>query len=156
MRLYRLTKTRFAAEAWTGNGARDYGGRWNSEGTPMVYTTGVPSLAVLEVLVHLDAFPGLGGFSLLAIDVPDSLIVQIDPAALPGGWDAPTAPKAAQAIGDNWIREGASVALGVPSAILPIEYNFLLNPKHHAFKAIAAKASVLPFEFDNRLFKSRG
>lgn len=156
MKLFRLTKTRYAAEAWTGAGARDYGGRWNHEGTAMVYATGSASLAVLEVLVHMQEAPGLGNYTLLSVDVPDDDVQMLDIEALPENWDAAITPDVVQTIGDTWAKEGHSVALAVPSAILPVELNFLLNPQHPHFPEIIKSATVVPFEFDGRLFKSSG
>lgn len=154
MKLFRLTKSRYASEAWTGSGARDYGGRWNHEGTAMVYATGSASLAVLEVLVHMHEAPGLGKYTLLTIDVPDSLIEVLDVEALPRNWDAPISPDDVQTIGDIWIKEGNALALAVPSAILPVEHNFLINPHHSRLRKIVSNAVTVPFEFDGRLFKS--
>lgn len=120
----------------------------------MVYSTGAASLAVLEILVHMHEPPGLSGFTLLSIDVPENLIELLDESALPAGWDSAITPDSVQTIGDTWIQQSHALALAVPSAILPIEYNYLLNPQHTAFQSIVAKAQQVPFEFDERLFKS--
>lgn len=120
----------------------------------MVYATGSASLAVLEVLVHMHEAPGLGKYTLLTIDVPDSLIEVLDVEALPRNWDAPISPDDVQTIGDIWIKEGNALALAVPSAILPVEHNFLINPHHSRLRKIVSNAVTVPFEFDGRLFKS--
>lgn len=125
-----------------GEGARLYGGRWNSPGRPMLYTAASPSLAVLEVLVHLDLPPGLLplDYRLLGIEVPD---------------DAPqlvldTAPDDSVAAGDAFLTAGAALCLRVPSQIVPQEINTLINPRHPAFAGVRVEREE-PFRFDPRL-----
>lgn len=127
---FRIVKRKFAHGAFSGTGARLYGGRWNSIGTPMVYTAGSLSLAVLEWRVHLAQWPP-----------PPLLIVQVQfeeslvwaPARFPAGWDRFPALPSVAAFGDRWINSLRSVILRVPSAVVPGEWNYLLNPKHPEF-----------------------
>ena len=76
MIVYRLAKAAFTA--LDGEGARLFGGRWNSPGRPMIYTAASPSLAVLEVLVHLDLPIDLmpDDYRLLAIEIPDDAPIE--------------------------------------------------------------------------------
>src|SRR5215217_6516134 len=114
-----------------GEGARLYGGRWNSPGVPVVYAASHLSLAVLELLVHTD--PDLLPADLVAheVELPDDLSVErVDLATLPDDWrDVPDHP-ACRAIGDAWAAEARAAVLVVPSAVVPQEANWLLNPRH--------------------------
>ncbi|MEJ4044222.1 RES family NAD+ phosphorylase [Erwinia sp. SLM-02] len=151
MILYRLTKTRFAAGAWSGQGAKEAGGRWNSVGTAMVYAAEAASLTMLETLVHLHAANLLDSFTLLSIDVDDELIQMIDNQILPANWAAAEAPLELAEIGDRWVESGDAVALRVPSALSPVEFNFLLNPRHPQFLSVVSRAVKIDFQFDSRL-----
>jgi RES domain-containing protein len=134
-----------------GEGARRAGGRWNSPGIPVVYTSSALSLAVLELLAHTD--PDLLPNDLYAfeIDVPDSLTADmLDVSQLPAGWrDIPNHP-ACRAIGDEWVERGNQVVLGVPSAVVPEELNYLINPAHPDTGRIKVVRSR-PFSLDQRL-----
>ncbi|HHN6585520.1 TPA: RES family NAD+ phosphorylase [Escherichia coli] len=155
MILYRLTKTKYLSTAWTGFGAREAGGRWNSPGVSMVYVSETASLTMLETLVHLHAAHILDSFTLLRIDVPDEQIQTASMDELPDNWADEDAPPELAAYGDAWCFSGGSVALRVPSALLPVEYNFLMNPEHPDFFTIIQKAQTIPFRFDRRLTPSR-
>lgn len=74
MILYRMTKTRYISTAWSGLGAKEAGGRWNSVGTALVYLSETASLTMLETLVHINAPQLLDAYTLLSIDVPDDQI----------------------------------------------------------------------------------
>lgn len=106
---------------------------------------------MLETLVHLHAANLLDTFTLLLIDVPDALIQRIDVGQLPVDWAASEAPVALAQAGDEWVARAEAVALRIPSALSPVEYNFLLNPAHPQFSAIIARAKPVTFRFDERL-----
>jgi RES domain-containing protein len=134
---FRLCKTKFLASAFSGDGARIHGGRWNSPGLAMVYTSSSLSLATLEVLVHLedpDAFARL--FSWIALEIPDDSVERLNPAILPAGWSADEMNTASQATGDAWLRSMRTAVLAVPSVVTPGEWNYLLNPAHPRFSEI--------------------
>lgn len=154
MILYRLTKTKYLSTAWTGYGAKEAGGRWNNVGTPMIYASEAASLTMLETLVHLHAASLLDAFTLLRIDIPDEQIQLADMAELPGNWADEEAPPELAAYGDAWSNAGDAIALRVPSALSPVEFNYLLNPSHADFRGLATQAIEIPFQFDTRL-KSR-
>lgn len=150
MRLHRLCRR--AHRDLDGEGARLYGGRWSSPGLPAVYTSRTLSLAALEYLVHLD--PALAPRDLVALelDLPDPLVTTLDPARLPKGWRGlPADPKCA-ALGDAWLASGSSVGWAVPSAIVPVEWNVILNPRHRDFRRVKVIGEQA-FEFDARLIK---
>jgi RES domain-containing protein len=147
---WRLLKTRHLANAFTGEGARAYGGRWNGPGTRVVYCAEHVSLAVLEVLVHLEHSAPLRAYSLIRVDVPDAGIEWLARETLPATWNAYPAPPATRRIGDAWVASRRSLALAVPSVLVPGEHNFLLNPAHPDFRRVSRK-KPRPFLFDARL-----
>jgi RES domain-containing protein len=151
-RVYRLSlakHTRDADDLLTGEGARLYGGRWNHKGTAIVYAASHVSLAVLEALVPSETLPT--NMVLIAYDVPEAPApAERLPASLPRDWAAYPFPKTTQDIGTAWAKSRATLALRVPSAVVPHEMNWLLNPHHPAIARV--KATVLgPFSFDGRL-----
>ncbi len=134
---FRLCKTNFLTTVFSGEGARLHGGRWNSPGLSVVYTSSSLSLATLEVLVHLDdpdAFARL--FSWVRLEIPEDSIEKLDETHLPSGWRADETNASSRAIGDAWIHSRRTVALAVPSVVTPGEWNYLLNPAHPDFAAI--------------------
>jgi len=147
---WRITKQKHAKTAFTGDGARLYGGRWNSPGTPVVYTAESQSLAVLEMLVHLDSTEILTKYVLFQVEIDTSHIEPVDKAKLPRNWKADPAPERVRAIGDAWIARGDSAVLRVPSALVPGESNFLLNPGHSDFPRLTIY-KPLSFRFDPRI-----
>jgi len=134
--VWRFVKTKYAATAWSGEGAREYGGRWNGPGTRVAYASGSVSLAMLEVLVHLNASQLLTSYSLVSARVPDRLVQVLPRDTLPTNWKNSPAPAEAAAIGDRWVSEAQSVVLAVPSVLVETELNYLLNPGHRDFSRI--------------------
>ncbi len=129
----------------SGDGARRYGGRWNSPGRPVVYLAEHPALAALEVRVHLDLpFELLpDDYVLLSVSVRDGSIRETQTS------------ENTVAAGNAWLEAGQTAALRVPSVLVPHAFNILLNPRH-AVAANAGVASVEPFRFDPRLWQPRG
>jgi RES domain-containing protein len=152
---WRIVQPRFAKDAFSGEGARRYGGRWNSPGIAVVYTAQSLSLAVLEILVHVDSEKLLANYIAIPITFEESLVTKLslsEEAELPRNWHAGPASKATRRLGDQWAAEGRSPVLQVPSAVIPSESNFLLNPVHADFHKLIPGKPV-PFEFDPRLVK---
>ncbi|MCB1061643.1 MAG: RES family NAD+ phosphorylase [Verrucomicrobiae bacterium] len=148
MNCYRIVTPRYAHSALSGEGARLYGGRWNPPGWRCVYAAGSRSLAALEMLVHLTGRSRGLVYRLLTIDVPDELVAEVP--VLPDGWDATPAGGVPQSIGAEWLIAGKTVALKVPSVIIPEESNFLLNPQAPGFPEIRVIAER-DFQLDLRL-----
>jgi RES domain-containing protein len=148
--VWRIVKTKFAAHSFDGEGASRYGGRWNSPGTRMVYTSQSIALAVLEILVNLKETSLLSSYSLCAAHFDASLVSSLDRSKLPANWRASPFPPEVQLIGDSWIASQSSVALEVPSAIIERESNYLINPSHPHFASVAIDEPI-PFNFDPRL-----
>ncbi|HEY1252435.1 MAG TPA: RES family NAD+ phosphorylase [Thermoanaerobaculia bacterium] len=153
-RVWRLCKRAHAA--FDGEGARLVGGRWNPRGTRMIYTSGSLSLAALEILVHCE--PTLLPADLVAIaaDIPASLAIEpVDESLLPADWTRMPAPDALAELGKAWLAAARSPVLSVPSAIVPRERNYLLNPAHPDFARIR-RGSPEGFSLDPRLRRKSG
>ena len=149
MRAWRVTKAIHAHDAFSGNGAANDGGRWNSTGTLVVYTAHSISLACLEVLVggiKIDLLRR--SFVVIPVDFDSSLAATI--SSLPKAWNEyPPAP-ATQRIGDEWVKNGNSAVLMVPSAVIMGEFNYLINPTHADFSKLSI-GSPEKLTFDQRL-----
>jgi RES domain-containing protein len=146
---WRIVKEKHAATAFTGEGAAKTGGRWNSRGVPVIYTSCTKALAALESLVHLNP-PVQFKYVAIRIKFDDALVEIFPSKALPADWQTEPPPPSTKALGDAWVREGRSVILQVPSVIIPGEPNYLLNLTHPDFKRISI-GKPEPFAFDPRL-----
>ncbi|MDP4528270.1 RES domain-containing protein [Alkalimonas delamerensis] len=151
MLLYRLVHQKWAAQAFDGEGARLYGGRWNSKGKACIYTAGSEALAMLEVLVHLNNRVALKQFRLFQLQLPDDALLSLSPQHLPANWQMQPASAGTANIGDSWLQEQASLALAVPSVLAPREHNILLNPSHPDYSACLDNRIELDFMPDPRL-----
>jgi RES domain-containing protein len=147
---WRIVQERHAAEAFSGEGARLYGGRWNSPGIPMIYTAQSRALAALEMLVHLDSPLLLRSFLLFEVTFDDAAVMEINPTDLPANWRDEPVPPGTQAIGDAWAAKAATPILRVPSVLIPQEGNFLLNPRHPEMSKVQF-GKPEQFAFDPRL-----
>ena len=150
IRAWRLIKAKHTDEAFAGEGARLWGGRWNSKGVRVVYTAASLSLATLEVMVHTPFYNALKNYVCIPIDFGPRLSRSISIEDLPDNWQADPIPESVRAIGDQWIQNQDSIILRVPSAIIPVEYNYLINPAHPDFKKLVIR-SPQKFTFDLRL-----
>ncbi len=151
--LWRVVKRTHAATAFDGKAAQRFGGRWNSPGRRAVYASASKALAVLEVLVHIEVLGRpLPYFVAFAFDVDDKLVDRLPAARLPRLWRTARGLSATQRIGDEWLASGRAVALAVPSAIVPEESNYILNPAHSAFGRLRFGRFV-PFVLDPRLVR---
>lgn len=147
---WRMVPVPHGADAFTGEGARLFGGRWNSAGVPLVYGSSTVSLAMLETLVHIN--PQLPRqYMLYEVRFDASLVEEISLVKMSTGWDAEPPGLASMSVGDEWVRAGRSVVLGVPS-VLTREKNYLLNPRHKDFRRVKIGPPA-PFTFDPRLLK---
>jgi RES domain-containing protein len=152
MRFWRLCRRNYAAEAASGEGARLYGGRWNSRGVRVVYASTSLALAAIEMFVNLE--PNLRPADLVSIEgeIPEALAIsKLDPDALPPRWSEKRDESLCR-FGDEWARAGRSVALLAPSAAIRGEWNVLLNPEYPEFSKVRF-GDPEPFEFDVRMFR---
>jgi len=133
---WRIVKKKFAASAFDGEGARRNGGRWTSLGRRAVYTSSTVALATLEIVAHLDSTMPLFAYSLFQVQIPEHLITSVDLSALPAKWMDYPAPPELNVIGDTWLDKEECPVLKVPSAVVGVEFNYLLNPLHRDFAGI--------------------
>lgn len=151
IKLYRLVHSKWAAQAFDGEGARLFGGRWNSKGQLCIYTAGSEALAILEILVHLNNRVALNQYRLFQLTIERIDLMQISTSTLPASWREQPATAETARIGDSWLNQTASLALAVPSVLAPRENNILLNPKHANFSRCLASITELDFMPDPRL-----
>ena len=149
MILYRFVNKNYSVDI-SGEGARLKGGRWNSKGFPVVYTSTTISLSLLELVIHSTFYEEIQSNWLMKLDMPDSFTASLTDLSLKPDWMDD--PDYSRFIGNSFLKSKKSLLLQVPSAIIPEEYNILINPLHPDMKKIKIiKAS--PFQFDSRLFK---
>ena len=152
---WRIVRGEYAEDPFSGIGAELYGGRWNSPGRRVAYAAGSPALAAMETLVHLPypappEFHELCNFQAFQIEFDDKLLKRVEPDTLPFNWDTQPPPPGAQAVGNLWLEEGKSMALEVPSVLVPMEHNYLIDPNHPGFAGCKVTGPT-PFVFDQRL-----
>jgi RES domain-containing protein len=149
--VWRITTARFARSAFSGEGARLYGGRWSPNGVPVVYTAATQSLAMLEMLVQDQ--PLGARYVMIEARIPGGVTIdRVSIDDLPSDWRDIGARQKLRAIGAAWARKRHAAVLAAPSAIVPRESNYLVNPLHPAFKRIdLGKPSIV--ETDLRLIK---
>lgn len=144
MMVYRIAAN-LHSDDLSGTGAKMFGGRWNSVGIPMLYSSEHISLSLLELLVHARGRYFNATLDLITIKIPDN----IAPAALGTlklHWEKD--PGYTQFIGDAFIRNNQNLLLRVPSAVVQQEFNYIINPQHSDFKKIkiADKNNFVPDE----------
>jgi len=149
MIVYRFSSEQYKEDI-SGNGAGLFGGRWNSKGIPVLYTSKHISLSVLELLVHNKNYTSYKDPWLISIFIPDNILPVVTAAEkLTAGWNSN--PEYTQWMGDQFLTGAVSLILQVPSSIIPQENNLLINPNHTDFKKIKIIDTAL-FELDKRLF----
>jgi RES domain-containing protein len=152
MLVYRISREKFA-EDLSGTGARLNGGRWNSVGISMLYTSSFRSLCVLEILVHTTHNFVPTDLRLVTIKLPDdSTSGEIKYTVIKDEIDKRGVNAQFYAIGDKWIKTSNSLILKVPSVIVPEEFNYLINPFHKDLHKVKIE-NVKPFDIDKRLVK---
>ena len=157
VQLWRLAREtpEYPASDLSGKGAAKVGGRWNPVGLPVVYAASNISLAALELLVHIGEVANVRNLFLIKIDVPQAIMQRADRvkiSSISPAWQAEPPGIASIEIGRHWVDAGETLLLQAPSAIVPEESNFLINPAHKDCKRIRATV-VRRFVFDPRLAK---
>ena len=150
MRAWRICKRKFIAMAFSGEGAFRFGGRWNSRGGRIVYLGGNPSIGALELMVNTDEAEDLYRipYVIIPVDFDETLLAR--PRSLPEDWkDYPPPPSCAM-LGDRWLADGSTAILEIPSAVISLERNFIVNPLHKDFAQVKIGKGQ-KFEFDSRL-----
>ena len=151
IRAWRIVNARNAATAFSGDGSRRSGGRWNSRGYRAVYLADSLALATLEVMVHGVSYETLQNYVCILATIPNKIIQEVDQKSLHRNWRNDLPPAELRELGDRWLNEQKSAALKVPSAVIPVEFNYVLNPHHKDFGKIEI-AEPLSLAFDKRLF----
>lgn len=151
LRVWRLCNQKWAATAFDGQGAKDYGDRWNPIGTAVVYTSSSLALAALETLVHLGVRKSPLAYVSIPADIPSTVtMTRIDLNDLPTDWKQDPSPASLDSIGEKWARQNETAILVVPSSVIEEEVNYLLNPNHPDFAQITI-GQAKHFHFDPRL-----
>lgn len=151
---YRLVEDGYATrveDAFDGEGARRYGGRWNSRGRHAIYLAGSEALALLEVLVHLQDPRKLADYRLFQVELLSVEVQRLDRSDLPEAWRDDPAPADTARIGDDWLAHAGKLALAVPSTVAVRDTNYLINPDHPAFPGVVAETVELDLRVDPRL-----
>ena len=133
---WRIVDEDFLGSAFSGEGARLVGGRWNSEGMAIVYTAETLSLSLLEIIVHLEIKHALHYFKVIPISFEEQWVQKIPRDELPLLWHAVPPCFATKTIGDLWVKDALAPILRVPSAVVPQEFNYLFNPNHPDFAVL--------------------
>lgn len=149
MIVYRFARSAFSTDL-SGEGARLYGGRWNSRGAAVLYTSGSISLSLIELLMHSASYDEILVNQLMVIDTGTDECATLDHGQLKKGWQNDV--EYSRFIGDGFLSQQQSLLLKVPSVAIPEEFNYLINPLHKAFKKVKLR-TVRTFSFDARLFK---
>jgi RES domain-containing protein len=152
-KIFRIQKPKHNPTTLSGKGAKDLGGRWNHEGTPLVYTSTSTSLCILELRVHLgvstlDKFPPL---NIVELELPEEYIHEFALSELPDGWDSIPAPECCHLFLAPFLEPGNKLAFSVPSVVNPLERNILINPLHSDIGKVIIR-QFHPFTMDSRLF----
>ena len=149
---WRIVRAARANTAFSGDGSRLYGGRWNSRGQAVIYLSEHESLAALEILVHTRLLSPTERYLSFRIEWDDRLTEYFPIKKLPAGWKARPATSASRQIGDEWLHSARSLVLAVPSLLSTSELNFLINPSHPGFKTVKI-GKPIEFRFDPRLVR---
>jgi RES domain-containing protein len=150
LQAWRLVSAGRANTAFDGEGSFKYGNRWNHVGTRVVYLAASTSLAALEVLVHAESYDELPQYRAFPVEFDQSLVSDLP--RLPSDWQQSPAPTSTKDLGSQWAKDRQSVVLRVPSAVIPWEYNYLLNILHPDFARVRM-GEPRAFSFDPRLSK---
>lgn len=135
MLVYRIGKTKHANDL-SGEGAKIYGGRWNHKSVPCLYASQSRALSLLEYTVNINVEDIPRALSITTIEIPDSEILIINEAQLPGDWKQIPTPSSTKDFGTHLLKSSKKMVFKIPSSILPEEYNYILNPAHPDSKTI--------------------
>jgi len=150
MIVYRLTKAKYANDL-SGKGAETGGGRWNSKGVALLYTSDSRALCVTEIAVHTPLGILPDNYQLISIEIPDALIFPLELSLLPNDWRSISKAADTRRIGDGFATNNKHLVLKAPSAVVKGDFNYLINPRHAEFHQIKI-VNVEDFSFKMRLF----
>jgi RES domain-containing protein len=151
MLVWRIARQIHGDTTLEGIGGLLVAGRWHRRGHPILYTSSSAALAALELLVHVEPLQAPDDLRLQGLELPVDLAIEaLDLTQLPDNWQSLPAPESTQSIGSAWLERKSSVALRVPSIIVPMESNVLLNPRHPKMARVRISSNEA-FRFDSRL-----
>ncbi|MDA8138097.1 MAG: RES family NAD+ phosphorylase [Desulfobacteraceae bacterium] len=136
IKAWRITKKKYAKKAFAGEGAKTFGGRWNPPGHLAVYTADSLSLAILELIVHLDKDEDIRDFVAIPVEFDEVLVTTWPESELPRNWSQHPIPDQTQQLGKAWLEENQYLALKVPSSVVPNDSNYVINPLHPEFASL--------------------
>lgn len=154
--IYRTVKEKYAPDPLATEGARLFGGRWNPKGYPILYATSSPALALVESLVHQPRvkYEKLPKLFLFTLEIPDQAIqpsvTTYQPEDLPDFWNEESYERT-QWILRDWLTNPGTLAVAVPSVVVPMSYNYLLHPAHPGFSGMRVVKQE-PFPIERRLW----
>ena len=151
MIVFRLCRDRYAFDL-SGKGAEASGGRWNSKGVPMLYTSESRALCTTEIAVHLPLGIVPVDYRMVSLYMPDDDMLELPKKEWPEEWNTFPYPSSTRLLGDNFIKKGKYLSMKVPSAVVDGDFNYLLNPRHKAFGKVRVRDAV-PFGFVERLLR---
>jgi RES domain-containing protein len=152
MIVYRIAREKYIRDL-TGVGSRLYGGRWNRKGIGIIYTSETRALTTLEYLVHLPLSLMPNDIGISSIEIPDNIIArEILISDLPVNWRNWPAPSELAELGTRWVLSNETLLLRIPSAVVPHEFNILINPSHPDMKQVRILHSE-EYRFDRRLIR---
>jgi len=151
MLVYRICHAKYADDL-SGEGAAIYGGRWNFPKTKTLYTSCNPSLCLLEMLVHLPGYQIDTQFILVTLDVPEIEIQQLELKTLPSGWDSLSSLEVSRAVATIKFAENKCLGILVPSVVMNLDYNLVLNPLHQSYLNVRI-VNKMPYQLQERFVK---
>lgn len=153
MLVWRIASAAYSAV--DGEGARRYGSRWTRKGLPVVFASATLSLAALERFVHTDPDLEPGDLVAISMEIGANIAIEaVDASDLPHDWRAYPAPPALVLVGERWLQAARTAVLSIPSAVIPHERNFVINPAHADFARLKTHPAE-PFSFDPRMWKRK-
>jgi RES domain-containing protein len=136
--IFRISKKAYASSL-EGIGGILKSGRWNSKGAAIIYTANHLSLCLLEAFKDFDISIIPDDYCFAIIEISDNEVLPFDLTTLPKGWNSPHNYFISQKIGNQWLKNKKSLVLKVPSAMVPYEYNYLINPNHPSINQVKIK-----------------
>lgn len=150
VKAYRIIQEAHIESALSGEGAAMYGGRWNHQGTPIIYSSSTLSLATLEIIVNLHDVKLVNNLYSIEIEFDSTFCQFLERSILPIDWERYPSPAKLKNMGTKWAQETASLVLAVPSAVMASELNYLINPNHPDFDKLTIYEPV-PYRMDSRV-----
>ncbi len=151
LRIYRVVHRKYAHEPYSGKGGLFAAGRWHRRGRLVAYASESLALATLEQLGRANTLERLKQLVYVPAVLDASAVVALREHELPEGWDRRPPDAASQAYGEEWLTRATSVALRVPSVILPEGYNYVINPAHPDFEEAIQIGEAHPLQLDPRI-----